>query len=255
MPGNAPPSDPAPAGAASGAYVYEGGELALFERAVHWKAYFAARLRAHVRGDVLEVGAGIGGTTRCVCDGTQASWCALEPDARMADEMRRKLAEQPLPVPAEVASCALADLPAERRFDTILYMDVLEHIAGDREEAQRAFARLRPGGCLVILAPAHQWLYTEFDRAIGHHRRYDARALRAIAPAGSEEVCMRYLDSVGLLASLGNRLFLRSAMPTPQQLRFWDSCLVPLSRVVDPLLGYRAGKSVFAVWRRPASAG
>jgi hypothetical protein len=57
------------------------------------------------------------------------------------------------------------------------------------------------------------------------------------------------LDGVGLLASLANRIVLKSGAPTKSQIRFWDTCMVPLSRVVDPLLGYRVGKSIIGVWR------
>jgi hypothetical protein len=60
----------------------------------------------------------------------------------------------------------------------------------------------------------------------------------------------RYLDSVGLLASLGNRLVLRSAQPNQRQIRFWDRLMVRLSRRLDPLFGYRLGKSALVVWRK-----
>ena len=61
---------------------------------------------------------------------------------------------------------------------------------------------------------------------------------------------MFYLDAVGLLASLCNRLLLRQQMPTSRQIQVWDRFLVPLSRWVDPLLGYRLGKSIVGVWRK-----
>jgi SAM-dependent methyltransferase len=237
-------------------FVYEGDELALFAHAVHWKTYFARALRPYVRGDVLEVGAGIGGTTRQLCDGSQNSWTALEPDAAMADEMRAKLRAEPLPIEdVTVEACALEDLGADRTFDTILYIDVLEHIEHDREELAAATEHLRPGGNLVVLSPAHQSLFTPFDAAIGHFRRYDARSLRSVTPRGLRETRVFYLDSVGMLASLGNRLLLKASMPTPKQLKFWDSVLVPLSRVVDPLTFHRLGKTVIGVWTKPAPRG
>jgi hypothetical protein len=104
----------------------------------------------------------------------------------------------------------------------------------------------------VVLAPAHQGLYSEFDRAIGHFRRYDRRSLVALAPPGLELVELAYLDSVGWLASLANRLLLRRALPTPAQIRVWDGVMVPLSGVLDRVTGGHFGKSVLAVWRRPA---
>ena len=101
-----------------------------------------------------------------------------------------------------------------------------------------------------MLAPAHQWLFTAFDQAIGHSRRYTRRALVTARLPRVRVRTARYLDSAGLLASTGNRLFLRSSMPTPRQIRFWDNVLVRTSRLLDPVLAYRMGKSVLVVWEK-----
>jgi len=138
-----------------------------------------------------------------------------------------------------------------RQFDTILYIDVVEHIEKDREELKRAASHLRPGGHLIVLSPAHQRLFSPFDAAIGHFRRYNRAMLRAISPAGLLLERMRYLDSAGMILSAANMLLLRQSMPTAAQLRFWDLCIVPISRVLDKLLLYSIGKTVIAVWRRP----
>ena len=61
---------------------------------------------------------------------------------------------------------------------------------------------------------------------------------------------LRYLDSVGMMASLGNRLLLRAGMPTLRQILAWDRLMVPLSRRLDPWVGYRFGRSILAVWTR-----
>ena len=61
---------------------------------------------------------------------------------------------------------------------------------------------------------------------------------------------LHYLDSIGMLASLGNRLILKSSMPTRRQIALWDRLMVPISRLADPLLGHRLGKSVLGVWQR-----
>ena len=60
------------------------------------------------------------------------------------------------------------------------------------------------------------------------------------------------LDSLGLLASLGNRMLLRASLPSRAQIRFWDGLLVPVSRLLDPLSLGRLGKSIVAVWERDA---
>ena len=120
------------------------------------------------------------------------------------------------------------------------------HIPDDQAELGRAAERLKPGGHVVVLSPAHQWLFTPFDAAIGHCRRYTKKTLAALTPESLELRRSFYLDAVGLLASLGNRLVLKAAMPTPRQIAVWDRVLVRLSRMIDPLLGYSAGKSVVA---------
>jgi SAM-dependent methyltransferase len=234
------------------AYQYEGSELEVFQHAHNWKAYYRSHLRRYIRGDVLEVGGGIGATARCLCEPGQSSWTSLEPDPALVAQMRASFDSQPLPVPTTIVEGTLADMPPEQRFDAILYIDVLEHIESDREELARAVTFLRPSGSLIVLAPAHQWLYTPFDRAIGHYRRYSARSLRAVGPEGVRRERLFYLDSVGLLASLANKLLLKSASPTLKQIRFWDSVLVRMSRILDPLLCRSVGKTVIGVWRSPA---
>jgi SAM-dependent methyltransferase len=233
-------------------YTYVGSELDLFEAAVRWKSYVYRQVSPHLGREVLEVGAGHGGTTKVLCDGRADRWTCLEPDASLADRLMAAIRDGKLPDCCRMQIGTLADLDDRQRFDTILYMDVLEHIADDRVELAMAADRLRPGGRLIVLAPAHPWLFTPFDAAIGHFRRYTRPMLWAAAPAGLTLVRLAYLDSAGMLASLGNRLLLKSAMPTPSQIAVWDRLLVPCSRRTDPLFGYSLGKSVLGVWRKPS---
>src|SRR5205823_5323683 len=145
-------------------FIYAGKELELFALAARWKAYFASQIRPFLRGEVLEVGAGIGGTTRVLCDDPALRWTCLEPDFRMASALVGRVRELPgVGENVDVRVGTLADLDKSRRFDCILYIDVLEHIADDAREMARAAARLRPRGRIVVLAPAHEALYSEFD--------------------------------------------------------------------------------------------
>lgn len=231
---------------ANAAFEYVGAELPLFALASNWKAYWRRQIAPYIRGDVLEVGAGLGVNTRLLSDLEYQSWTCLEPDASLLGKVQ-------LPSARHCAVAGVIDaLEADRKFDSILYIDVLEHIEDDAEELLRARDRLRPGGWLMVLSPAHPFLYTPFDRAIGHYRRYTRKSLRQAAPAGLLERRMVYLDSAGLLASAGNRLLLGSAMPTKSQILFWDRVLVPVSRLLDPTLGWNAGKTVIGVWERAA---
>ena len=105
---------------------------------------------------------------------------------------------------------------------------------------------------MIVLSPAHQFLYTPFDAAIGHFRRYNRSSLRKISPPALKLEAMFYLDSCGVAASAANRLLLRQSMPTQEQIGVWDKWIIPVSRMVDPVLRYSIGKSIVGVWRRPA---
>lgn len=233
-------------------FTYVGSELDVFALATNWKRYFSSALRPFVNGEVLEVGAGIGETTRAMWHPAVRHWVCLEPDARLA----QRLADVSLggTTAPEVIVGVVETLPAARQFDTILYIDVLEHIADDRAELAAAASHLRPGGHLVVLSPAFNQLYSPFDEAIGHHRRYTLGTLTAVFPPRLIPRRRRYLDSVALLLSLANKLLLRQSMPTRRQVLFWDRILVPIARVVDPLVMYRLGRSVIAVYQaRPST--
>lgn len=231
-------------------FAYVGTELDLFAGATTWKSYVRSHLRPFLTGEVLEVGAGIGAATAAFNDGTARRWVCLEPDRALAERIRPGL-------PSKLANCevvvgSLADFTPEERFDCVLYMDVLEHIEADGPEVARAAAHLKPNGALAVLSPALAWLFTPFDAAIGHYRRYSKNSLRSIAPPGVREAKCVYLDSAGLLASLGNKLFLRSPTPSEAQIRFWDRFMVPISRITDRLVAYAIGRSILMVWRKEA---
>jgi SAM-dependent methyltransferase len=230
---------------------YIGKELDLFARATNWKSYLRRQVAPYLGRDVLEVGAGFGGTTQHLCRGEHDRWLCLEPDPILAGRLEASIASGELPDCCRVEVGTTHDRPDDERFDTMLYIDVLEHISDDAAEVARAAQLLRPDGYLIVLSPTHQMLYTPFDAAVGHYRRYSRRALAALTPPDLRLVRLHYLDSVGILASLGNRLLQNRSMPAPWQISLWDGVMVRLSRWVDPLLFYSLGKSAFVVWQKP----
>jgi SAM-dependent methyltransferase len=229
--------------------VYTGLELGLFAQARNWKRYWGSIVRPYLGDRVLDVGAGIGETAKRLATDHHKRWICLEPDRRMAEQIAHRIRSHDLPAICEVRAGTIDDI-GERDFSAVLYIDVLEHIKDDREELQKAAERLRPDGRVVVLAPAYQWLYTPFDRAIGHFRRYTLADLRTLTPPQLLEERGIYLDSCGLFASVSNRLLLKSEMPTARQIAIWDAAMVPVSRIMDSALFYRIGKSILAIWRR-----
>jgi SAM-dependent methyltransferase len=230
-------------------FKYVGSELDLFAAVWNWKAYWSRQIQPFLTGDVLEVGAGIGSNTRFLERGETRRWICLEPDPALVAELAKNLAGTGQVRSHEVV-CGTLESLAGQQFDTIIYIDVLEHIDDDSGELNRAASHLRPDGRLIVLSPAHQNLFSPFDAAIGHFRRYDRQMLERISPGSLQLERMRYLDCAGLILSAANKLLLRQSMPTKAQLRFWDLWIVPISRVLDKLLLYSVGKTIIAIWRK-----
>jgi protein-L-isoaspartate O-methyltransferase len=229
-------------------YRYAGDELGIFAYAHNWKQYWISQLAPFVQGDVLEVGAGIGSNTPKLRDLSTGLWLCLEPDERLCLELRRRLATN-VSSTIEVVCGTVNSLPEDKLFDTALYIDVLEHIPDDVGEMTAVAKHIRGSGHIIVLSPAHQRLYSAFDRAIGHHRRYNRASLLRCTPPGAHPIRVNYLDSAGYLLSLANRMVLQQPSPTLNQISFWNTYIVPVSRVIDPLLGFRFGKSILGVWQ------
>jgi SAM-dependent methyltransferase len=234
-----------------GEFKYGGSELGLFAAMENWKTYLSRQIRPFLRGDILEVGAGIGSNIRFLEDGGNGRWVCLEPDADLHRQLLKNIAEADSRRKYDAICGTLATL-AGQQFDTIIYIEVLEHIANDREELNEAASHLRNGGRLIVVAPAHQLLFSAFDVAIGHFRRYNRAMVRNLTPASLQLEQIKYLDCVGMILSAANAFILRQSMPTKAQLGFWDGWMVPLSRLFDRLFLYSVGKTIIAIWRKEA---
>lgn len=229
-------------------FCYQGTELDIFSLSMNWKHYLKETLSAYIGTLVLEVGAGIGSITKEFCNGSQTRWVSLEPDEFLASRIRSAISYRLLPSCCEVRKQTILEMPVDEKFDTILYIDVLEHIEDDVLELTTAADHLLPLGNLIVISPAHQWLFSPFDKAIGHLRRYTKRDLLRKAPNNLRLISAGYLDSIGLFLSLANRFLLKTENPTERHIRFWDKLVVPFSRRIDPLMNHKMGKSLFVIW-------
>jgi hypothetical protein len=231
-------------------YSYQGSELQVFAQAKNWKSYFTSLFDPCLSGNILEVGAGNGGTTPYLLHKNVSSCLCLEPDAVLAESIRRKILLKELPGICSVMTGTIDTLPADRHFNAILYIDVLEHIENDRAEIGKALLHLEPGGYLIILVPAHQWLFSEFDQHVGHYRRYNQPGLQILIPEKLRTIKIYHLDSSSLIVSSVQKLFLKAKIPTRMQIEIWDKYFVSISRITDRLCFFSTGKSILGIWKK-----
>ncbi|MGB3403680.1 MAG: class I SAM-dependent methyltransferase [Microcoleaceae cyanobacterium] len=230
---------------------YIGTELELFAQANHWKSYIVSLLNQYIQGDVLEVGAGIGSHTKLLTNTQYHHWLCLEPDLKLFQTLEKVIINNQI-INCTAKAGTIEDIQTQTSFDTIIYLDVLEHIEADKKEVLNAAKHLKNNGSLIVLAPAHQYLFTPFDTAIGHYRRYNKQMLKAILPEDIEVIKLVYLDCVGLLASLANKLLLQQSQPTLKQIQLWDQLMVPLSIKLDPMIRNKLGKSILLIGKKRA---
>ncbi len=231
-------------------YQYIGNELEIFKEATNWKEYVASTASPYIYGKVLEVGAGIGSTTSFLNNSKVTNWTCLEPDAHLFQKLVDRIKETETPVNCSAKNDTIFSIGTDKKFDTIIYVDVLEHIEKDQEEFIEASKHLESQGHLIVLSPAFSFLFSPFDRAIGHYRRYNKAAYKKLSSPEMELQQIKYLDSFGFFASLMNKLLLKQSYPSQKQVNFWDRLLIPISKISDRFFFYSFGKSILGVWRK-----
>lgn len=196
---------------------------------------------------VLEVGAGHGTFTELLAqDGRTV--VAQDISERCIGVLEERFAEQPRVL---VSPAGFVDLKAEGPFDSAVLINVLEHIPDDDEALAQLSDLLGPGGNLILWVPAFQLLYTEFDRRVGHHRRYRRPELAAkLQAAGFGVVTSRYVNSLGGLAWLLYARMLRRTPTTGGSVRIFDRYVVPPLRRVEAKWRTPFGQSICVVARK-----
>lgn len=203
---------------------------------------------------ILEIGCGVGGIAKLL--GERERYVGVEIEAELAEYASERFASQPECsfVHADVATLpadTVAALQAEQ-FDTIVSINVLEHIEDDRSALQHMASLLEPGGRLALLVPAHAWLYGKYDQLDGHFRRYSKASLgAALMGSGFEPTSMRYFNSAGALGWWLQYKLLRREVHGQGSFGAMNAIL-PLLRRAEALIPPPFGLSVVALCRRIA---
>jgi SAM-dependent methyltransferase len=215
--------------------------------AENYNDWLLARALPFVGRRVLDFGAGIGTFSAELAVRTDV--VAVEPDPAFASHLRSLFADNHRATVVESDATWLADEAQRGAFDTVVCLNVLEHIRDDAAVVNRFRECLSPGGHALLLVPAHPALFGEIDRSVGHERRYTRRSLRElVSRAGLRPVETRYVNPLGALGWLASSRLLRRAQVPSGPLRAYDR-LVPLLRRLDSL-PLPFGLSVWAVARR-----
>ena len=212
-----------------------------------YNRWIFSQVEPHLGPEVLEVGCGAGSFTVLLAAPGRAVH-AVDIDAERVAAARQATSGLNQ---VEVEEADIAATGWRERFDTVVMLDVLEHIGDDSAILCRLHDALVPGGTLVLKVPAMPALYGAADRAVGHHRRYTRRGLdRTMREAGFEHAALWRFNAFGTVGWWLNSRVLGRAGPPTGQIRAFDT-MVPLLRRLDVLARLGVGLSLFAAASRP----
>lgn len=199
-------------------------EFASLDLAANYRASILREFGHHLRGRILEVGAGIGHYSALLAQSQGVKdFLALEPETRF-----RLKFQQQHPTLA-VSEGTLATFPKDSHWDTIVCINVLEHILDDETELRRCFELLaKRRGYLCLLVPARKEIYAPIDRTFGHHRRYNRRELRhKLVRAGFSIVRLNYFNFIGYFGWWFNFCLLKKTRFDEKSVIFFDRFILP----------------------------
>ncbi len=218
--------------------------------AVNYTNWVIDEFRPYFGRKLLEVGLGHGGYRDFLPP--LARYVGIDIDAE-AVEIARAAAREPsdLFLQADITDLGLKDRLAGHDVDTVLCVNVLEHIEDDRRALANLLEVLPAGGHLLLFVPAFKALYNDLDRFAGHHRRYRKSDLRGlIPPERGRLLASRYFNPVGGLGWWINGFARHDSLDDAsvnRQIEVFDRYVLPVSRALNPLTRPFFGQSLIAV--------
>ena len=219
--------------------------LDIFDNAKVWIKYVHFLNKKYYRNDFLEVGAGIGSFTDNYEKNIKNIFLT-EIDENNLNILKSKYKNN---LNIKIIEKEVADI--EEKFNTIAHFNVLEHIKEDKEEIYNCLNKINQNGYLVILVPAHNKLYSNLDKDVGHYRRYEKSFFEKLDLKGNLIVELKYIDCLGYLLYYLNKIFFKDeTYPSNFKIFVWDKIFTPITMIIDFLTFYKFGKNILCVIKK-----
>ncbi|OGM76655.1 hypothetical protein A2210_01630 [Candidatus Woesebacteria bacterium RIFOXYA1_FULL_40_18] len=200
--------------------------LEIMSKAVWYNSWLFEQIKRYLSGDILEVGAGIGNFTSRFKE--YGHVVAIDYDAGYENASYGDIEKGKY-------------FFRNRKFDTIVCMNVLEHIKDDRRALDNMRRLLRKKGRLVLLVPAHQWAFGVMDKNLGHYRRYTKIELsEKLQTSNFKLQTSKYLNWLGLIGWFINGKALGKKVIPENQLGMFDYIARPfllMEAIFEPPVG------------------
>ncbi len=226
-------------------YIYPSLFTETFDDANFHIKYCLSFIKKYLIGNIAEIGAGCGSFTRHFLDEKITSLTLTEKDEKNVEILKSKYSDN-----KTVTVTRDSIFKINNKFDVVLYLHVLEHIKNDENEIKEAMQKIKNDGFLIIMVPAHQKIYSNLDRNVGHFRRYEKEFFDKNFQS-LQKIDFKYLDSAGYILYKLNKLFFKKEQyPSKLKIFIWDKLFTPLSALLDFLLRYKFGKCILAIYKK-----
>ena len=228
---------------------YFGRDLEAMSFAQNYHEWIADEFAPYLGEEIAEVGAGCGDFTELILERGGKSVSCFEPSSNMYPILEERHRDRE---GVETNQSYFGDKQEENRerFDSAVYVNVLDHVEYDREEVGIAHNSLRPGGHLAILVPALEWLYSEFDSQLGHFRRYKKRNLVALLEdQGFEIQEAKYFDMAGIMPWYLMMVMFNKTLNSGN-VSAYDKLVIPVTRFLEGKWAPAIGKNLLVVGRK-----
>ena len=230
---------------------YVGKDLEAMSFADSYHRWILDLMRPYVGRNVVEVGAGTGSFSELLLTTEPDSLTMVEPSEMYGDLCQNISSRSSLPsvrYHQNIFSNVAREIATAGPPDSIIYINVLEHIENDLEELRVVHQTLKSSGHLIVFVPALPMLFSKFDRSIGHFRRYRKGELRSkLEEAGFRVKDLRWFDMLGILPWLLKYRIGGSTSMEAGAVELYDRVAVPVIRRAESLISPPVGKNLFAV--------
>lgn len=225
--------------------------LLAFSKASAFNAWLSDQVLPWTKGHILEIGSGIGNISEIIIEhNLTITLSDLNPQycSQLKNKYEKRDAVKEI-ILLDIAETPFKELykPLLGKFDTIIALNVIEHIKDDLMAFENCKNLLAPGGRIVILVPAFNFLYNSFDKELGHYRRYTGNDLsEKMIHAGFNVIHRQYFNMPAMFGWFISGSILKMKLIPEKQLNFYNY-LVPLFKKIDTLFNKKIGISLIMI--------
>ena len=231
--------------------VYEGADLEALSTLHRYQRWIVETFRPHLSGRSVEIGAGIGNISTLLRRHVD-TLDLVEPSANLGEPLRGRFeADSGVSVYLDSLEVWLPGI-SDDSYDSLILVNVLEHIEDDTAALEGFRRILKPGGKLLLFVPALQFLYSDLDALVGHYRRYHRQDLdNLVRVAGFNIVKSHYFDTVGVLPWWILNTVMGATRFNPTLAGIYDAIFAPISRSLERVITPPFGKNILIVAEKP----